>query len=186
MPRFRLRQVSLYWVILGSECLTMMNVNITFWDVTPYYLVDNCQRCGLPARSIFLVVTVHCHHMTREVLDWFWWNTLCWRSLLPNKICNRYLNIQAGYYFSDRLVELFINYHRITEHEKDYCNSGIRTENKSSTVRYGLMTILDPVRHCYIKIIILFSVLLIKLIHSMTYYFINWIGIFMPLALRYL
>jgi hypothetical protein len=44
--------------------------------------------------------------------------------------CNRYLNIMAGYYSSDILGELFFERHRITEHENDDCNSGIRTENK--------------------------------------------------------
>jgi hypothetical protein len=48
----------------------------------------------------------------------------------------------AGYYSSDVLGELFFEHHRITEHEKDYCNSGIRTENKSNTVRYGLFWVL--------------------------------------------
>jgi hypothetical protein len=163
-----------------------MNVNFTFRDVTPCYLVDNIQRCGLLARSMFLVVTVCCHHTTREVLDWFYWNTLCWRSLLPNKIYNRYLNIHEDYYFSDLLVELLINHHTIIEHEKDDCNSGMRTENKSSTVHYGSLNNWNLVRHNNIKIIILFSVLLIKLIHSTTYWFINWISIFMPHALRYL
>jgi len=125
MPKFRLRQVSLYWVILGSECFTVMKVNITFRNVTPCYLVDNCQRFRLPAHSIFIVVTVCCHHVTREVLDWFWRNALCWRSLLPNKKCNRYLNITECYYSGDVLGELFFEHHRITEHEKVYCNNGI-------------------------------------------------------------
>jgi len=163
-----------------------MNVNITFWEVTPCYLVDNCQRFGLPAGSIFMVVIDCCNHVTREVLDWLWWNALCWRLLLPNKKCNRYLNIKAGYYSSDILGELFFEHHRITDHERDYCNSGIRTENNSSTVRYDLKTILGLVGHYNIKIIILFWILLIKSIHGTTYYFINWMSIFIPRALRYL
>lgn len=142
VPSFRLRQVSLYWVILGSECLTVMNVNITFRDLTPCYLVDNCQRLGLPVRSVFMIVTVCCHHVTREALDWFWWNALCWRSLLPNRIVIDTWILWQVYYSSDVLGELFFEHHRITEHEKDYCNSGIRTENKSSTVRYGLFWVL--------------------------------------------
>ena len=42
----------------------MVKVNITFRDVTPCSLVDNCQRFRLAARSIFMVVTVCCQHVT--------------------------------------------------------------------------------------------------------------------------
>ena len=76
--------------------------------------------------------------------------------MLPNKNVIDTLHIKAGYCSNELSGELFFEHHRITEHEKDDCNSGIRTESKSNTIRYGLMTILSLVGHYNIKIIILF------------------------------
>lgn len=50
------------------------------------------------------------------------------------------MNIKERYYSSDVLGELFFEHHRITEHEKDYCNNGIGrkiNQVQSVTVYFG-------------------------------------------------